>query len=210
MMLRLFVIAIALSLALGLGVVPAESRPAEKIPMLDGLDLSNCAIEDGVTVLRYAQAMPASPYATGFDKREIFIASSNDEVALIKRIGAATTKRGLTLHVTRLASPPELPQIASRQLQKPIQKGDWAIYLEDIRYSVQGAAPGFAIECGTAVLQSLLNKRFIAASECFAYENKERFLSMLKKINLSNSQCQNSHQSERRDSSNLSGESKQP
>jgi hypothetical protein len=151
----------------------------------DDLSLSDCSYVDGVLIVKYQQPSPVSPYATAFDRRRFYVAVSNDADALFNRVGVKRTRRGIVLTSTLLASPPEASQIKRRQISKTkIKRGGWVVLLEDIQYAAQGQVAGFPIECGTAIRQQLPTNEIVAASECFAYEDRERFLRMLGKVNL--------------------------
>lgn len=173
----------------------ATSHP-DAINSSDELALSDCVTEDGVRVLKYGEAAPASPYATAFDRREFFIALSDNFDALSKRIGATRAGQSITIKSSQLATPPEVAQIKTRHTpRKPTHEGNWNVFWENIQYAGQGSDMNFPIECGTALRSHPSKQRFIAVSECFAYENKERFLRTLGEINLNlnlvNFQCHN-------------------
>jgi len=77
-------------------------------------------------------------------------------------------------------------QIKWRHVSKEkIKKNGWVIFVEDVQYAAQGQVAGFPIECRTAIHQRLPTGGVVAASECFAYEDRESFLRILGGINFS-------------------------
>jgi hypothetical protein len=147
------------------------------------LVLSSCSNTDNVLILKYQQNTKTSPYATEFDSRSIFMASSDDENALFRRIGLRKTQRGLLLVSTQLAKVPEPDQINHRKVVKTqTNRGAWIVFFEEMQYASQGQAPGYAMECGTAIRRIATLPNISAVSECFAYENKQRFLQILTEI----------------------------
>lgn len=168
---------------------PAPSFCKQMTGTLDGLALSNCIESNDVVVLKYQQTVPASPYATEFDRRSFFIALSKDSEALFERIGMRTSGQTVSLVSTLLAHPPEQDQILHRQVSKTkIEQGDWVVSLEEIQYEAQGQVAGYMMECGTAIRRQPSTGEIIAASECFAYEDKERFFQTLSKVKLPDQQ----------------------
>jgi hypothetical protein len=179
-------------LALSVGLCPIESRSDDASFSLDQLSMTDCTTEAGVLVLKYANIGTDSPYATEFDRRDLSIALSDNRAVLLRKIGAKISRRGISLRTTLLASPPHSSQIKDRRMSpNPARAGKWIIFIEDIQYAAQGTAPGFPIECGTAVRLNDSGVRAVAVSECFTYENKQRFLSTLTQVNPKALHCAN-------------------
>ncbi len=178
------------SLALSVGLSPIVASSADVDLAFNRLAMSDCATESGILVLKYTGIETGSPYATEFDRREVSVALSDNPALLLRRTGAKRTKRGIFFQTTLLASPPNLAQIKKRRmLPNSVRAGKWRIFTEDIQYAAQGPARGFQIECETAVQLGDSGEKTVAVSECFGYENKQRFLSTLTQIDTKAVDC---------------------
>jgi hypothetical protein len=187
---NLFVSSLCFPLAFSVTFHPIVTWGAYVNSSLDNLTMASCATEGGVRVLRYEEGISRSPYASEFDKREFFVAESNNVDVLANRVGIRKTRHGLALRTTLLASAPEPSQIASRDaLRKTTASNNWTIFAEHVQYAAQGSVMGFTIECGTAIQLHPSKGKFLAASECFSLENKKRFLATLTKIDSKASEC---------------------
>jgi hypothetical protein len=150
---------------------------------LDGLALSSCSTTDGVLISEYREPVPLSLYATEFDRRRFFVAYSANEEALFKRVGLRKIGREVSLISTQLAEIPARDQLGRRHvLRRKIRRGGWLVYRESLQYFAQGRAMGYAMECGTAIRRLPSTRVAVAASECFSYENEDRFFQTLSEI----------------------------
>jgi hypothetical protein len=177
--------------AVSIAAYSLDCLAARENQSFEGLTIASCDSQNDVTTSKYAHITPNSAYATEFDRRELFVASSSNLDSLYQKIGLVRSGQSLNLKSTQLALPPHSDQIASRHvLRKTIRKNSWTIFLEDIQYGSQGGAPGFAIECGTAIQPKPVEGNFVSVSECFSNENKQNFFKTLTDVKASTFQCQ--------------------
>ncbi|MNY23149.1 hypothetical protein D3C86_1568000 [compost metagenome] len=120
------------------------------------------------------------PYASAFDERHLFLGFSGSRESLNSEAGLRVVGERLVLMRTTLGAPLLASQIASRSvLPTRIHSDDWAIYLEAIQYESQQQAVGYPMLCATGVLRNKVKGAYVAVAECFAYEEKTRFLATL-------------------------------
>jgi hypothetical protein len=79
---------------------------------------------------------------------------------------------------TQLVQPPVAEQVIRRTPDLNVQSHrGWRIFFEHVDYGAQGGEIGYAVDCATAIKT---NERDVAAvSECFAIEERYRFLQTL-------------------------------
>jgi hypothetical protein len=79
---------------------------------------------------------------------------------------------------TQLVQPPVAEQVVRRTPDLNVQSHlGWLIFSERVDYGAQGGGIGYAVDCATAIRT---NERATAAvSECFAIEDRHRFLQTL-------------------------------
>jgi hypothetical protein len=173
----------ALVLAFCVGSASADGMPDCATPVLvtDLLARSECDSQDGITRSRFLGAAPSSPYATEFDRRSVAVARGHDPKAVSEAAGVILLSRGARLQRTRLTRPPAEDQIARRTAVRATSKyRQWTVMMERVQYSAQGGAPGFVVDCATAL--SSTARETTAVAECFALEDRQRFLRTLDEI----------------------------
>ena len=147
------------------------------------LTLFECKHVDEVIISTYQEPSITSAYSTEFDQRKLFLASSKNRTELFKKIGLTISRQTISLKSTKLANIPELERVIRRHASNKIEKFEsWTIFSEYIWYAEQGNSTGFSLQCDTAIKSLGISKIWLAAAECFPYENKGRFLEALKKI----------------------------
>jgi len=147
----------------------------------EGLQQTECSTKDGLTVVRYHGPAPSSVYATEFDRRAVTVASGVNARIVREAAGITSGARGMSIGRSRLVKPPVEAQIVHRTTAKKTQKHlHWTILVEEMQYGAQGDAPGFVIDCATALRSNRYGT--IAVAECFPLEERQRFLRTLRAI----------------------------
>jgi hypothetical protein len=145
-----------------------------------GLRTTNCSLERGVSIVRLTGAEPLSPYATEFDKRSVVFATGADSKAVKSAAGIHEESNVLSKREGGLVIPPEFDQIARRSPAKSFKHGQWIVVSERIQYAAQGGAPGFVVDCATAIRGD--KQRTVAVAECFPLEERQRYLRTLESV----------------------------
>ena len=130
---------------------------------------------------QYRDVAPLSPYATEFDRRNVIVARSADPVFFVEAAGVRGAGRMQSLAQTRLVTPPAVDQLRRRQVTRAVGRhAGWTVYTEHLIYKAQGGARGFVIDCATGLRSG--GKYTTGVAECFAVEERPRFLRMLEAI----------------------------
>lgn len=139
-----------------------------------------CQKSASVSIETYLSPKSSSPYATVFDQRELAVAYGTDEFAVKAAVGA-TNRRRPRIRESRILQPPRADQVSTIELSQKNQKyGAWTVSTEQVEYGNQGGKPGFALTCATAIRSTL--KATVAISECFPFEEKDRFVNALRSV----------------------------
>ncbi len=143
-----------------------------------GLEQSECSVQDGLTLSRHVGSVPVSPYSTVFDQRSVVVVHGTNAAAVRESAGITTGLRGMSLLQSRLVRPPAEDQIARRTAARSASKHrEWNVLSERIQYAAQGGAPGFVIDCATAL--GSVGQQTTAVGECFPLEERQRFFRTL-------------------------------
>lgn len=167
--------AVAAHAALADGV--AVECPTAPVISTDGLDRMGCQASGLVFIEQYLGPKPESPYASAFDRRELVVAYGKTlgAVKAVADIGAGS-RRPQTQ--SPLLQPPLVDYVVKRvPASKARNYKKWSISSEKIEYSAQGGAPGFLLECATAIRST--SSRTVVVAECFPLEEKARFAKTL-------------------------------
>ncbi|MEY4581319.1 MAG: hypothetical protein RL701_6022, partial [Pseudomonadota bacterium] len=141
-----------LCLCLGSARADATSECAGSVLITDSLTQSECSSQDGITVSQFVGATPSSPYATEFDRRTVAVVRGHDAKSVRQAAGFVNGSRGIALPQSRLARPPAEDQIARRVADRATSRyRKWTVMTEKIQYGAQGGAPGFVLDCATAL-----------------------------------------------------------
>lgn len=158
----------------------ADEAPRCGSPILFELSLTRVSCEErgAGSVERYRDSAPLSPYATEFDRRNVVVARSADPVFFIEAAGLGGAGKVRNLTQTRLVTPPAVDQLQRRQVAKAVARhAGWTVYTEHLVYKAQGNARGFVIDCATGIRSG--RGKATAVAECFALEERARFLRTL-------------------------------
>ena len=154
---------------------------ASLVLSFENLTQSECSNQDGLTVFRYLGKTTSSPYATEFDQRSVLVARGLNAKAVRAAAGIDAGPKGMSLNQSRLARPLAEDQIARRSpLKASVRHREWTIMTERVQYAAQGRAPGFVVDCATALRSS--QRETTAVAECFPLEERQRFLRTLEAI----------------------------
>lgn len=151
---------------------PGSALVAEELQRIE------CSRQQGLTVERYVDQVPSSAYATEFDRRAVTVVHGANAKAVRDVAGISSGIRGMSVGHSHLVKPPLEDQIAHRSMTKATQKHlQWTIWTEQIQYGAQGGAPGYLIDCVTALRSN--QHCTTAVAECFPFEERQRFLRTL-------------------------------
>lgn len=145
------------------------------------LQQTECSTKNGLTVTRYLGPAPVSVYATEFDRRSVTVANGENAKLVREAAGLTSNSHGMSMAQIRLVKPPVEDQIIHRIPAKATQRYlQWTVWTEEIQYGTQGGAPGFVIDCATALRSN--RHGATAVAECFPLEERQRFFHTLKAI----------------------------
>lgn len=147
----------------------------------EGLQQTECSSQNGLTVTRYLGTAPRTVYETEFDRRAVTVANGANAKLVREAAGITSGARGMSIVQSRLVKPPVEDQIVHRTPAKETQRHlHWTVWTEQIQYGAQGGAPGFVIDCATALRSN--RHGTTAVAECFPLEERLRFLRTLESI----------------------------
>ncbi|WP_180839059.1 hypothetical protein [Variovorax sp. RO1] len=126
---------------------------------------------------QYLGPKPESPYASAFDRRELVVAYAKTLDAVKAVAGIGTGSRSPQTQ-SPLLQPPLVDYVVKRlPTSKARHYKKWSISSEKIEYGAQRGAPGFLLECATAIRST--SSRTVVVAECFPFEEKARFAKTL-------------------------------
>jgi hypothetical protein len=161
------------------GVIAASESPLCVGPNFNEQQLSavSCVKKSDVTAVEYSGNEPSGNYSTEFDKRRVLVVfgSSQSEVKDFSAI--KINSQNSLADISNAIQPPHPEQIAKKNLLKSFKFNDWKIATKRFQYANQGGSLGFVIDCATAFKTS--KKHTMVVSECYALEEKNRFLKTL-------------------------------
>lgn len=155
----------------------AAQCPNSPVLLSNELDRIECQVSRWVVIEKYVSPKPDSLYVTAFDRRELALAHGETLDAVKAVVGIPRGSSGP--HAQRLLLQPPLAEYVVKRTPVPKVRNHkkWAIASEEIEYVVQGEAPGFPLECATAIRSTTL--RAVVVAECFPLEERTRFTKTL-------------------------------
>lgn len=147
------------------------------LSLSENLVRTECKKIESIIIEAYQSTDSKSSYVTEFDKRTIVIARG--ENLDIKNISDIHQN---FLRQNKLITPPFSDQIDKIESQKKSIHNNWKISMRILTYSNQNReSPGYAIKCATA--KRSIKKTHTIFSECFPFEEENRFIQTLDLVN---------------------------